>query len=170
MKMLDDLTAEFVRSLLAYNPETGELRWKKFIRNGINKDDLAGHLNKKGYLAIRINYRSYQGYRLAWLIMTGEWPKCEIDHRDLNPANNRWNNLRESTHSQNKHNRGKNKNNTSGYKGVFLQKNSTDRKWFAQIVHKGKTIYLGSFNDPIDAHNKYSEAAKQLHGEFRRVA
>jgi hypothetical protein len=168
MKILNDLTAEYVRSILDYNPDSGVFTWKKTRANRAKKGAVAGHRNSKGYLAIRINYVSYQGYRLAWLIMTGNWPECEIDHRDMDPSNNKWENLRQASHNQNKHNRGKNKNNTSGFKGVFW--NNQSKKWFSQIACNRKTIYLGIFDTKEKASIAYCKAAEQYHHEFARIA
>src|ERR1700726_3642325 len=62
--------------------------------------------------------------QLAWFYMTGRWGRATIDHRDGNPANNRWKNLRVATPSQNNANRRRPRNNTSGFKGVCLTRNA----------------------------------------------
>jgi hypothetical protein len=90
-----------------------------------------------------------------------------IDHKDLNGLNNTRNNLRNSTHAQNKQNAGKYSNNTSGYKGVSWHKRI--EKYTAQIVVNGKRINLGYFYDLKDAALAYDEAAKKYHGPFAKL-
>lgn len=87
-----------------------------------------------------------------------------VDHIDGNPLNNRRTNLRVATDSQNKMNRGKQKDNTTGYKGVTYK--SDRRKWVAQIKKDRKNYYLGGFNTPEEAYAAYCAKAKELHGEF----
>ncbi len=86
-----------------------------------------------------------------------------IDHIDRNPLNNQKSNLRICTVSQNGCNRGKNKNNTSGYKGVYLKPNG---KWNAVIGTNGQYINLGTFSEKVDAARAYNDAALLYHGEF----
>jgi len=89
-----------------------------------------------------------------------------LDHIDLNGLNNTRNNLRWATYSQNLHNRGVYKNNTSGYKGVSWFKR--DQKWRADIAVDGKNIFLGYYADILDAVAAYDEAAIRYMGEFAR--
>lgn len=91
----------------------------------------------------------------------------EVDHIDLNKLNNQKYNLRIATHSQNNHNTRMQKDNTSGYKGVYFRK---DRgKFQSRIMNEGKEIKLGCFKSAIDAAKVYDEAAIKLHGEFARL-
>ncbi len=88
-----------------------------------------------------------------------------IDHIDRNSVNNQLrSNLRIATHSQSQCNKGLYKNNTTGYKGVSW--NNRKQKYVARIRINGKEIYLGEFNDLIEAAYQYDHYAKQLHGEF----
>lgn len=108
----------------------------------------------------------YLAHRLAWLYMTGEWPPAgvEVDHVDTNPNNNKWCNLRLLTHSENGFNRGANRNNKTGLKGVHFHKKAN--KWVAQIVVNGENVYLGLFDSAEVAKIAYDAAARLYHGDY----
>ena len=106
--------------------------------------------------------------QLMHRLIMGEPEGMEVDHRKHGDTlNNQKDNLRAATHQQNLCNRGKNRNNTSGHKGVSW--NKLRGKWMAQIKHGYKNRYLGLFTDIQDAISAYATAAKQLHGEFART-
>lgn len=88
----------------------------------------------------------------------------EIDHINGNSLDNRRSNLRMVTSSQNKFNKPKKSNNTSGYKGVSWHKSS--QKWRAEITVSGKRNFVGLFNFPEDAARARDIRAKELIGEF----
>lgn len=73
-------------------------------------------------------------------------------------------NLRPSTTAENGRNRGRQSNNTSGFKGVTWCKNA--KKWKAQIGTDGGKRHLGIFVEPTDAARAYDAAARSLFGEF----
>lgn len=91
----------------------------------------------------------------------------KVDHVDGNGLNNTRSNLRVATTSENGMNRGKQKNNKSGFKGVcfFARTN----KWVAYIRVNRKSRNLGYFFTPEEAHAAYCAAASELHGEFART-
>ena len=123
--------------------------------------------NSGGYLIIRIDDVLYRACRLAWLYMTGEWPKGDVDHKDRNKANNKWANLRDATQSQNQANTTARASCQSGLKGAYPHGQNPGR-WTGQIKHNGKTLYLGSFDTPEEAHAAYRIKALELFGEFAR--
>jgi hypothetical protein len=86
------------------------------------------------------------------------------DHINGDPLDNRKENLRICTAAENQRNRGANKNNTSGFKGVSWSKR--DKIWRAGIGHDGKDIKLGCFEDKEEAARAYDRKAIELHGEF----
>lgn len=91
----------------------------------------------------------------------------EIDHIDGDILNNKRNNLRSATHSQNMFNRKKQKNNTSGYRGVSWHKRA--KRWSAYIRYQKKLIHLGYFDGLIQAAKTRDRAALKYHGEFVRL-
>jgi len=158
--MLNDLTAEYVRSILDYNPETGVFTWKEG-RQRVKKGAIAGTTQASGYIRIMVDGRHYQAHRLAWLFYYGEWPKGHLDHKDRNPANNVISNLRECTFSENHQNSTRSRGSTSKYQGVSWYKKTG--KWRARIRVNNKLISLGHFDDEVEAAKAYREAKEKYH-------
>lgn len=104
---------------------------------------------------------------MAFLYVHG-WLPEEVDHINNNGPkdDNRICNLREATKSKNQFNRGRTKNNTSGFKGVQFKKDIG--KYRARIKNNLKDIHLGYFSTPEEAYEAYKEAALRLHGEYAR--
>ncbi len=157
------LTQEYLKSILEYNPETGDFIWINLAKNihNIHIGDIAGTLDTRTqYIHITINNKVYQAHRLIWLYMTGNWPLYIIDHIDgiRIPNPNKWSNLRDT--DKNNWNRGDNKNNTTGYKGVYLRKNG---KYRSIIRVYNKNIHLGTFDTPEEASLAYEEAKMIYH-------
>lgn len=166
--MNSPLTAARLRALLHYDPETGIFTWVQPTGRRVKPGQIAGSATGAGYLLIAVDGCRTYAHRLAWLYMTGEWPEREIDHKDLNPSNNIWNNLRVATSGQNKANQRIPVTNSSGFKGVSWSKK--DKIWTAYITVGGKHRYLGGFHDPRLAARAYEQAAARHYGEFARVA
>jgi hypothetical protein len=155
------LTAEILRELLDYDPETGVFTWLAGRRAG----KIAGGFRSDGYHTISIgSSRRYFAQRLAFLYVYGRWPAEDVDHIDGNPSNNAIVNLREATRSQNLQNKRSRSNTSSGLKGVTWQ----GRKWVARIKRDGRNDYLGSFKTAEEAHAAYCAAAREAYGEFAR--
>lgn len=159
---------EYLKSVLHYDLETGIFRWLvtrgRFAAPGV----IAGTKTKKGDIRIVIDGRAYRAHRLAWLYVTGSWPKDQIDHADLDNENNRWGNIREASNGQNGANKHRYESNRSGYKGVHYVRRLS--KYVAQIKHQKQVIHLGCFEDPAMAHAAYVVKAVELHGDFARAA
>jgi hypothetical protein len=158
------MTQNELKRLLAYDPDTGIFRWR-IARGRAVVGGIAGAKNGKGYWTIKIEWIKYQAHRLAWLYMTGEWPVDQIDHINMDRADNTWSNLRAATNAQNQANSLK-KSNTSGLRGVhWAQK---DKKWIAQIQRDYRKVRLGAFDTPEEARAVYLDAAWEAFGEYAR--
>lgn len=108
--------------------------------------------------------RNNQGIHRFLLNITD--PNILVDHINGNGLDNRRCNLRIVTKSENQKNRGNNKNNTSGYKGVSYHK--LKKKYISVIGFNGKKIFLGYFKNPKQASKVYNKKAKELFGKFYR--
>jgi len=157
-----------LRELLHYDPETGVLTNRVLRGRKAKVGAVAGVPNSLGYLVVRIDSANYLAHRIAWAIQTGKWPPEQVDHVNTHRSDNRWINLREANNSENNRNRGPQKNNMLGLKGVYFDK---ERGLFiAKIKLSGKSVWLGRFNCPAAAHFAYVIKASELHGEFARAS
>lgn len=152
---------------LGYDPATGRLWWlTSYYRRRAGSS--AAHPSQ-GRLMINYMRKSYLAHRVIWTKVYGPIPKgLEVDHRDLDPMNNRLDNLRLATHGLNLANTGKGENLTSRYKGVSWDKKR--EKWYAYCNRNGKRKFLGRFDDEYKAHLAYVAAANRAFGKFARTA
>lgn len=161
-----ELTQERLKELLSYDPLTGVFCWrggqKKTVAGAI-----AGGPDKDGYVLIKVDQKMYKAHRLAWLWMTGVWPSHEIDHVDLDKANNRFGNLREATKSQNMHNTKCRSDNSTGFKGV--QYDPHRNRFYAKIITAGQKTWLGYHRTAESASAAYQAAAIEQHKDFARI-
>lgn len=160
-KLLPD--ADYLRSLFAYDPETGILT-RKIAKQGTRVGDIVGSRDPNRYIRVGIDFESYLAHLIIWKMVTGEDPINFIDHENTLKIDNRWVNLRPATMSQNQANRGRTRSNTSGHKGVYRFRNG----WVAQITKDGKPYNLGVFPTKELAHAAYAAKALELFGEYAR--
>lgn len=155
-----DLTAQELRELLHYDPETGVFTWLK-RRGSRAGGSIAGSPHEDGYIQIGVLGRLYGAHRLAWVYMHGLFPTGDVDHIDGVRSNNKIKNLRDVSRSVNLQNQRKPRSdNTSGFLGITL--NVRTNTWCARIQSNGKQRNLGYFKTQEEAHNAYL-AAKRLH-------
>ena len=157
-----------------YNPDTGIIIWKKktSIKARIKIGQEAGYEKVKTktlvYRQIGFNQTQYKTHRLAYYMYHGIDPRNnDIDHEDRNGLNNKINNLRLATRSDNSKNRSMAENNTSGATGVTWDKKRG--RWRAQIKLNGKCKFLGHYINIQDAIQARKEAEKKYFGKFRRL-
>ena len=120
----------------------------------------AGHPTRHGYRVVMLDYEAFQAHRLAVKWVSGLEPS-EIDHRDRNGANNRWENLRPATPQQQNRNRRVTRN-MSGFRGVHRH----GKRWKANIGESGVVRYLGAFDTREEASAVYEAAARELPRTF----
>lgn len=156
----DNLSAESLRELLHYNSETGLFtRVRKTGRKG-KVGAVVGWKDKDGYIQVDVLCRHYRAHRLAWLYVTGDWPRDDIDHINGVRSDNRWINLRTVTRIVNMQNvRMARKDSSTGLIGV--EKNG--RGYSARIKTATERLYLGYFDTPEEAHSAYLAAKRRLH-------
>ena len=126
---------------------------------------LAGSVNARGYVQSVVDGRLQYNHRIIFLMKNGYLSDC-IDHIDGNKQNNRIENLRAATVSQNGCNAKVSSRNKSGYKSVRFHKAS--KKWIVQFTFNGKAVYFGLYEDVELADLVATEARNKLHGSFAR--
>jgi hypothetical protein len=150
------LTQEQAHSLFEY--KDGALYWKNSQRPSLNGKK-AGYDNGNGYFKVNINGKQYFNHRIIYLMQHGYIPKL-IDHIDGNPTNNKIENLRIASSSENAMNSLRKQKNASGCKNVFYNKNRN--KYYVYIKIDNKVNYFGTYDDielaelvAIEARNKF---------------
>lgn len=136
------LTQERLKELLQYDPETGHFTWRVRTNGRVPAGSRAGSPNRDGYIQIKIGGVLRAAHRLAFLYMTGEIPS-EVDHINRVRDDNQWPNLRPATRRENAGNKGPQRNNASGHRGVTWHKQHG--KWLARGMRDGRMFHLGYF-------------------------
>jgi hypothetical protein len=154
------MTQEYLKSLLSYDPDTGHFTWIN-RRFHIKAGARAGCADHRGYIFIGIDGKLYTAHRLAVFYVTGTWPPRDTDHRNRDKSDNRWDNIRVATRTQNNGNRKA----SNRLKGASQKPNG---RWMAQIVHDKTHYYLGLHDTAEQAHEAYRRMAVKLYGEFAR--
>ena len=148
-----------------YDPNTGHFYHRRDTPRG-RKNSIAGTHRKDNYFNISIDGKVYLAHHLAWLYHYGTWPE-EIDHKDRNRSNNKIDNLRDATRTQNN-------GNSNGWghrkkselpRGVFYHPGDKTR-FRAQIVIDYKSRHLGCFDTIEEAQAAYKQAALEHFGEY----
>jgi HNH endonuclease len=150
---------EQINDLLSYDPKTGLLTWKQ-SRGRVKAGAVAGSLRTDGYINVRVMGKNYLAQRLIWFIVTGLWPPDLVYHENTIKNDNRWDNLRLATRTQNAANRAS----KNEYRGVRPYGN----RFQAYISINNAAKHLGYFDTPEEAHEAYCIAAVEQHGQFAR--
>ena len=161
------ITQERLHDLFEYR-EDGNLIRKVSTSNKVKVGSVAGWFQPPSYFRVVIDGTTYPVHRMIFLYHHGYLtPGMEIDHIDGNPGNNRIDNLREVTRSQNMLNCKIRSNSKSGVKGVSWDKSNS--KWKAEItIKEGKYGYLGRYTTLEEAEAVVKEAREKYHGEYAR--
>lgn len=152
--------------MFIYNPETGVFIRRKTSGNKV-MGSRAGTLHSTGYRYIEILGSSYSEHRLAWFYIHGYWPTNNIDHIDGSKSNNKLNNLREATQSDNGKNRILSKNNSTGHTGVSFY--TPLNKYVAKITIDKKQKHIGYYTTIEEAVSARKDAELLHFGEYRNA-
>lgn len=154
------------RDLFRYEKESGFLYWR--VRGKKRSvTDPAGTKTNRGYVAISVCEKKFYRHRIVWAIHYGKLPELGLDHINGIKGDDRIENLRIATTSQNGFNRTKTKANKSGFKGAWFDKKRGQYR--SRIVTNGRETHLGYFEDASKAHEAYLTAAEKLHAEFCKL-
>lgn len=145
-----------------YDPLTGIIKWRS-KRRGIKQGMIAGKRDINGYVVITFDGKTYRAANLAWRLYYGEWPDKKLDHKNRINNDNRINNLRPATRSQNNANT---KRKHRSMKGVYRYKKT---KWIAKLTANGVYYHLGIFDCPLLAYIVVQNKHQELWGEFSCV-
>lgn len=194
---MTEITQKRLKELLDYDPRAGIFTWKVrlakdfqsgtqtaehncAIWNGRFAGKRAGSLSARGCRTLSMDGKVLKEHRLAVLYMNGSYPDDLVDHKNLDPTDNRWENLREASSQQNNANRGRIKNKKHNLpKGVHPYWTRKGRKgksfidpnkFKASIEINGVQVHLGLFSNVESAQAAYADAAKKYFGEFARIA
>jgi hypothetical protein len=155
---MKSVSVDDLRAVLHFDPLTGVLTWKTRTAALVNSGKQSSVLrwntryagrpaftakNNSGYLSGAVHKKSLLAHVVAWAIYHGEWPRGEIDHINGCSTDNRIENLRDVSRSENARNRGLPPCNKSGRIGVSY--NKRDKRWVAHIGVYGKAKSLGYF-------------------------
>ena len=156
-----EITQSRLHELFDY--KDGNLIWKVAKAAKLKVGDIAGYLDICGYIVIGVDYKIYRAHRLIYLYHNGYLP-LYLDHIDGNRSNNKIDNLRSATISQNQMNRKLSTRNTSGTKGVVWDKRS--KRWVVRVVAESKEYFFGYFEDKELAKSVAIKATNKIHKEF----
>jgi hypothetical protein len=158
-----EITQERLKELFDYR-EDGVFVRKVATSNRVKVGDVVGWKTVGGkYVALCVNGDKEYMHRMVFLYHHGYLPKY-IDHIDGDGTNNRIENLRETTHSENLYNVGCKSNNKCGVKNVMW--NKKQRKWVVTSKVFGKQTYFGSYEDLELAELVAIEVREKYHGKF----
>jgi hypothetical protein len=149
-----------VDELLEY--KDGCLYWKETKGRRV-AGKVAGWLSDTGYRKVGLFGKDHKEHRVIFFMHHGYFPKY-VDHINGVKTDNRIENLRECSASDNLCNQPKKKRNTSGYKNVYYHKKN--KKWYVRIAYKKKDMIFGYFDDLEFAALVAEEAREKYHGEF----
>ena len=145
----------------------GSLFWKDHPSQAYRNGKTAGYCRKDGYVFVKIDGISTAVHKIIWCMLTGEWieyPEYEIDHKDRNPSNNRFENLKKVTKSQNQDNT-KCRGNSTGIKGVYFD--NYHERYKASICIDSKLKHLGYYDTLRQAIEVRKQAEeKRREGDF----
>ncbi|WP_454863317.1 HNH endonuclease [Pseudomonas hormoni] len=158
------MTADELRLLVSYDPETGALFRKTDLAANAKAGAQITCVNSDGYIQAVIRKKFFYGHRLAWMLFYGSPPEGRIDHINGNRSDNRISNLRIASAGQNVHNTRLRKDNSSGVKGVSWH--AVYRKWVARLSNNRVLVYEEYFDSLEEATNAIRVERLKHHNHF----
>jgi hypothetical protein len=160
--MPEVVTAEYIRSVLDYDPDTGVFTWRRPVGPRAKPGQKTGVVDKSsGYVRIRLLRQTRHAHRLAWLYVHGGFPGGVIDHINGDRADNRIANLRDATPTMNMQNQRKSRG-RSGYLGVWYPSGRATKFTACIVMPSGRKV-LGQFDTAEAAHEVYLTAKRKFH-------
>lgn len=154
-----EMDLDYVRSVLRYDPETGDLIRIKINCHPHLVGKLATQLHRSGYLRVRMQTRAFTAHRVCWAMCYGEWPEKQVDHINGDRTDNRICNLRLADNSENQQNRPSKSWGITGLRGVTVKKG----RFISRIKVDGKFTHIGTFDTAEQAHAAYLAAKPKFH-------
>lgn len=168
-------TQQYLRECFDYDLSTGVLTWRVRPRahftstrswrttNTRYAGKEAGLALSQGHRQLRLDGCLYRSARVIWKWVAGQDPIAQVDHVNVDPADDRWSNLRLANQAQNGANAPKRRNNKTGFRGVYFGPRG---RYVAAVRFQGKRYYAGSTRTAAEAHQLYCNLAAKLHGQF----
>ena len=157
-----NLDREYIEKLFTYSD--GKL-YRRVTRGRITANTAAGSKRKDGYFEVQIDGRKYLAHRVIYLLAHGTLPQF-IDHINGDRSDNRIDNLRDATRSQNGRNCHRRKDSKSGVKGVSWY--GEKKKWVVRLYVDGSNKFFGAFDTLEDARVQVETVRTRVHGQFAR--
>jgi hypothetical protein len=160
--------AEELRALMQYDPKTGSLIWhpkppttwvnRRF--NTLFAGKQVGSTDSQGHVQVRIRGPLRQVHRVIWKMMTGNEPPPMLDHKDGNPSNNKWTNIREATPQTNNWNSLARSESSTGHRCIYALKPKNPTSYQFRVIMKvsGRDTHFGNFHTIEDAKAAYRAA------------
>jgi len=159
------MVVDELKEYFAYDPETGIVSWARRQGSRTCIGTEAGTRSIAGYRYIKLKGKMLPTHRVAWALMTGEWPTQPIDHIDRVCDNNRWTNLRLATPSQNSINRRVHE--SRRFRGVVSAPRGNGH--YVAIAVNCVQLHSDRYETEEEAARAYDTVAKLLHGEFAQL-
>lgn len=159
------LTQAEVRRLFDYDPSTGLLSWRVRTSTRVKVGDIVKCQHPKGYTQVGVHGHRCLVHHIVWLWVHGEAPSCDIDHINRDRADNRIDNLRCVSRTENLLN--SRHKNSSGFPGVHK---TACGKYNAGIHFKRKRVHIGNFETAENAFLAYCDAHVRLYGQMSKFS
>lgn len=178
-KAHQEIEVDYLRRIISYDPKSGILTWRArtpcmFSDGAKSREWQCSAWNAKragspalnckndsGYFRGNICGRQVRAHHVAWAIYYGEWPNDQIDHINGDRSDNRIDNLRIGSQSQNMANAARRSRKTR-FRGIFPNGSG----WSAKVCVNYKQIYGGTFSTEEEAARRYDDLARENFGEF----